>query len=120
MEEHVWPLSSIDDYIRNDYVLISLHVDDKKQLPESEQIEVPRINGGIRKLENYGHKWAHFQTQFFQTNSQPYYVLLNPEGTKILNQPVGYTPNEEEYAQFLECGLDVFNKSKKIDLNSTP
>jgi len=120
MEEHVWPLSSIDDYIRNDYILISLHVDDKKQLPESEQIEVPRINGGIRKLENYGHKWAHFQTQFFQTNSQPYYVLLNPEGTKILNQPVGYTPNEEEYAQFLECGLDVFNKSKKIDLNSTP
>tara|TARA_R110002073_G_scaffold221808_4_gene382008 strand:- start:32144 stop:34651 length:2508 start_codon:yes stop_codon:yes gene_type:complete len=120
MEEHVWPLSSIDDYIRNDFVLISLHVDDKKQLPESEQIEVPRINGGIRKLENYGHKWAHFQTQFFQTNSQPYYVLLNPEGTKILNQPVGYTPNEEEYAQFLECGLDVFNKSKKIDLNNTP
>ena len=120
MEEHVWPLPSIDKYLRNDYVLISLYVDDKKELPESERIEVPRINGGTRTLKNYGHKWAHFQTQFFQTNSQPYYVLLNPDGTKILNQAVGYTPNEEEYAQFLECGLNVFNKSNKTNFNITP
>ncbi|WP_347924169.1 cytochrome c biogenesis protein CcdA [Pontimicrobium sp. SW4] len=120
MEEHVWPLPSIDKYLRNDYVLISLYVDDKKELPESERIEVPRINGGTRTLKNYGHKWAHFQTQFFQTNSQPYYVLLNPDGTKILNQPVGYTPNEEEYAKFLECGLSVFKESNKTDFSITP
>lgn len=120
MEEHVWPLESIDNYLRNDYVLISLYVDDKKELPESEQIEVPRINGGTRKLKNYGHKWAHFQTQFFQTNSQPYYVLLNSNGSKILNQPVGYTPNEEDYAQFLECGLNVFKETKTTDFNITP
>lgn len=120
MEEHVWPLPSIDKYLRNDYVLISLYVDDKKELPESERIEVPRINGGTRTLKNYGHKWAHYQTQFFQTNSQPYYVLLSPDGTKILNQPVGYTPDEEEYAKFLECGLNVFNKTNKTDFNITP
>ena len=120
MEEHVWPLPSIDKYLRNDYVLISLYVDDKKELPESERIEVPRINGGTRTLKNYGHKWAHFQTQFFQTNSQPYYVLLNADGTKILNQPVGYTPDEDEYAQFLECGLNVFEKSNKTNFNITP
>jgi len=120
MEEHVWPLPSIDKYLRNDYVLISLYVDDKKELPESERIEVPRINGGTRTLKNYGHKWAHFQTQFFQTNSQPYYVLLSPDGTKVLNQPIGYTPNEDEYAQFLECGLNVLNESSKIDFNITP
>ncbi|TJY37830.1 protein-disulfide reductase DsbD family protein [Pontimicrobium aquaticum] len=120
MEEHVWPLPSIDKYLRNDYVLISLYVDDKKELPESQQIDVPRINGGTRTLKNYGHKWAHFQTQFFQTNSQPYYVLLNPDGTKILNQPVAYTPNEDEYARFLECGLNVFKNSNKTDFNITP
>lgn len=107
MEEHVWPEKKIDNYLRNDYVLISLYVDDKKALPENEQILVNRINGGTRKLENYGHKWAHFQTQFFQTNSQPYYVLLSPDGKQILNMPVGYTPNETEYAAFLQCGLDV-------------
>ena len=113
MEEHVWSSPKIDGLIRNDYVLISLYVDDKKALPENEQIEVNRINGGTRKLINYGHKWANFQTQFFQTNSQPYYVLMDSEGKQILNEPVGYTPNEEDYAQFLECGLEVFNKKKQ-------
>ncbi|WP_136468629.1 protein-disulfide reductase DsbD family protein [Flagellimonas onchidii] len=108
MEEHVWPLEKIDGYLRNDYVLISLYVDDKKELPESEQVYVKRINGGTRKLETYAHKWAHFQTEFFQNNSQPYYVLLSPDGKTILNNPVGYTPDENEYAQFLQCGLDIF------------
>jgi len=110
MEEHVWPDAKIDKYLRKDYVLISLYVDDKKELPEEQQVNVNRINGGVRKLESYGHKWANFQTQFFQTNSQPYYVLLNSDGTKILNQAVGYTPDEEDYARFLECGLEVFKK----------
>lgn len=113
MEEHVWSSPKIDNLIRNDYVLISLYVDDKKALPENEQIEVNRINGGTRKLTNYGHKWANFQTQFFETNSQPYYVLMDSEGKQILNQPVGYTPNEDDYAQFLECGLEVFNQKKQ-------
>lgn len=110
MEEHVWPSDKIDGYLRDDYVLISLYVDDKKELPKEEQVEVNRINGGTRLLENYGHKWAHFQTQFFQTNSQPYYVLLTPDGKQVLNQPVGYTPDEQDYAEFLECGLNMFNK----------
>jgi len=113
MEEHVWPLKRIDTYIRNEYVLISLYVDDKKALPKEEQILVNRTNGGTRKLQNYGHKWANFQTQFFQTNSQPYYVLLNSDGTVILNQAVGYTPDEKEYAQFLACGLEVFKASNQ-------
>ncbi len=112
MEEHVWPDKTIDNYLRNDYVLISLYVDDKKELPQDQQIDVNRINGGTRKLESYGHKWANFQTQFFQSNSQPYYVLLSPDGKQILSEPVGYTPNEEDYAQFLQCGLDVLEQSK--------
>ncbi|MCG1036223.1 protein-disulfide reductase DsbD family protein [Polaribacter sargassicola] len=113
MEEHVWPNPKIDNYLRNDYVLISLYVDDKKALPEEEQILVNRINGGTRKLKNYGHKWANYQTQFFKTNSQPYYVLLNSDATKVLNQAVGYTPDVNEYANFLECGLEVFKKENK-------
>lgn len=113
MEEHVWPEDKIKNYLKNEYVLISLYVDDKKDLPEGEQVMVNRINGGTRQLENYGHKWAHFQTQFFQSNSQPFYVLLSSDGKQILNQPVGYTPAEDDYAQFLQCGLDVFNKNKQ-------
>jgi len=108
MEEHVWPSEKIDSYLRNDYILISLYVDDKKDLPDNESVEVNRINGGTRLLENYGQKWANFQTQFFQSNSQPYYVILNSEGNKVLTKPVGYTPNEEDYAKFLSAGLESF------------
>jgi thiol:disulfide interchange protein len=108
MEEHIWPKASIKSYFENDYVLISLYVDDKKELPEDQKLTVERLGGGVRVLENYGHKWAHFQTQFFQSNSQPYYVLLDSEGKVILNQPVGYTPDEVDYKAFLDCGLEVF------------
>ncbi len=106
MEEHVWPIEKIDNILRNDYVLISLYVDDKKELPKEEQIVVNRINGGTRTLSNYGHKWSHFQTVFFKTNTQPYYVLLSSDGKQILNDPVGYTPNEDDYHKWLEDGKE--------------
>ncbi|TWO32808.1 DUF255 domain-containing protein [Seonamhaeicola sediminis] len=108
MEEHVWPLEQIDKYLRDEYVLISLYVDDKKELPKNEQVEVNRVNGGTRLLKNYGHKWANFQTQFFKSNSQPYYVLLSSDGKQMLSEPVGYTPNEKEYAKFLKTGIDTY------------
>ena len=110
MEEHVWPDETIDKLLREEFVLVSLYVDDKKPLPEAEQFIVNKTSGGTRKLENYGHKWAHFQTEFFQSNSQPYYVLLDSNGKTILNTPVPYTPDTKEYAAFLECGLEVFNE----------
>lgn len=106
MEEHVWPIQKVDDVLRNDYVLISLYVDDKKELPKEEQIIVNRINGGTRQLTNYGHKWSHFQTIFFKTNTQPYYVLLSPDGKQILNDPVGYTPDENTYLDWLVDGKE--------------
>lgn len=109
MEEHVWPEPNVYKYLKNDYVLISLYVDEKIELPAAEQIVVQKSTGGTRKLRNYGHKWAHFQTEYFHTNSQPYYVLLTPEG-KLLNTPVGYTPDDKEYEAFLQCGLDNFKK----------
>lgn len=111
MEEHIWPLEKIDNYLRNEYVLISLYVDDKTDLPDAEKVEVNRVNGGKRLLKNYGHKWSNFQTQFFKSNSQPYYVLLNSNGNKVLNKPVGYTPDENDYANFLKTGLEVFRNN---------
>ena len=112
MEEHVWPLKQVDNAIRENYVLISLYVDDKKVLPDNEQLLVKRTSGkGVRKLINYGHKWAYFQAEYFKTNSQPYYVLYDPNSNEILNNPVGYTPNEEEYLAFLNCGLEAFKNN---------
>ncbi len=107
MEEHVWPKSSVYDYLADDYVLISLYVDDRKTLPESEQYWVERKSGKVEKLKDYGDKWGYFQ-EYFGANSQPWYVLMGPDG-KLLNYPVGYTPDEEKYAAFLRCGLDAFS-----------
>ncbi len=109
MEEHVWPKKKVFNYLKEDYVLISLYVDDKKELPEADQVTVDKASGGTRKLRNYGNKWAHFQAEYFENNSQPYYVLLSPDG-QLLNRPVGYTPDDNEYASFLECGLQTFKE----------
>ena len=108
MEEHVWPERDVYSQLRDDYVLISLYVDDKRELPEAEQIVVEKATGGTRKLRRVGDKWAHFQTEYFQTNTQPYYVLLSSGGEELLNQPVGYTPDVSEFADFLQCGKDAF------------
>ena len=119
MEEHVWPLKEVDAILRNDYVLISLYVDDQKELPKEEQIVVNRINGGTRKLTNYGHKWSHFQTIFFKTNTQPYYALVNANGSKVLNKPVGYTPNAVDYVNWLNNGKEEAKNSIDDLFNQT-
>lgn len=112
MEEHVWSVEGVDKIIREDYVLVSLHVDDKRDLPEADKVYVNRINGGTRRLENYGHKWAHFQTAYFNSNSQPFYVLINNDGKTLLTKPVGYTPDAKEFEDFLRKGIGRF-KAKK-------
>ena len=110
MEEHVWPKKRIFNILDEDFVLVSLYVDDKKALEK--QMEVPLVQGtGNRKLRNYGHKWAYMQEKYFNTNTQPYYVLLSPD-MELLNTPVGYTPDVDEYEKFLKCGLDSWEKKK--------
>lgn len=109
MEEHVWPTKPVYPLLEKDYVLISLYVDDKRELPQDQQIEVESALGGTRKLRTIGNKWSHFQTEYFQTNTQPYYVLMSPDG-QLLAQPRGYTPEKEQYAGFLQCGKDAFSR----------
>ena len=108
MEEIVWPKPTIRPYFENEFVLISLYVDDKKELPNSEKVRVNRLGGGTRTLLNFGHKWSHFQTEFFQSNAQPYYVLLSPDAKMELAPKAGYTPKEEDYEAFLKLGLENF------------
>lgn len=105
MEEHVWSNPKIDKVLRDEVVLISLYVDDKKELPVAQQLEVNTFRGKTRVLETFGQKWAHFQTQFFMTNSQPYYVILTPDGKQVLNTPVGYVPDIDEYYNWLQKGI---------------
>jgi thiol:disulfide interchange protein DsbD len=109
MEEHVWPEPEVYPTLRDEYVLISLYVDDKAELPVEEQQTVPKPAGGTATLRREGQKWAYFQAANFNVNSQPYYVLMSPDG-QVLNPPVGYTPDVEDYSAFLECGLSNFRR----------
>lgn len=116
MEESVWTVESIKERLAEDFVLVSLYVDDKIKLPEEQQGVFEYQAGGEtrkKKIKTIGNKWATFQTQVFNNNSQPYYVMLSPDGY-LLGNPVGYTPDVEEYADFLDCGLNAFRNKEKI------
>ncbi|MGM0635638.1 MAG: cytochrome c biogenesis protein CcdA [Bacteroidota bacterium] len=104
MEEQVWSVPEVYELINEEYILISLYVDDRKMLPESEQFNFERPNGSIKKIRTIGDKWATFQTVNFKNNSQPYYVLLNSE-KQILAETVGYMPNSSEYYEWLKKGI---------------
>ena len=107
MEQQVWPDAEIMDMIKNDIVLISLYVDDKRPLPEGTAIESKLRPGKL--LKYVGQKWSEFQTIKYKANAQPFYVLINHEGENLVD-PVGYTPDDEEYEDWLELGLENFKK----------
>lgn len=110
VEEHIWPNREVNNLIDNEYVLISLYVDEKIDLPEEEQ-KVVFYNGKERKLKNVGNKWAYFQAKNFKEVSQPQYVLLSPD-EQLLTAPIGYSTDltPEKYAAFLQCGLETFQE----------
>lgn len=117
MEESVWTVAEIKERLKNDFVLVSLYVDDKVKLPENEQgVFEFDANGIVKKktIKTIGNKWATFQTHVFNNNSQPYYVMLSPDG-ELLANPIGYMDDEKEYKAYLDCGITTFKSIEKKD-----
>lgn len=114
MEENVWPEKDVFALLSKEYVLVSLYVDDKRELPKDEQFIYETANGTKKPIVTTGNKWATLQAENFSSASQPLYVLLSPSG-KLLTDPLGYTPNKDDYAGFLQRGLDAMKKLKKGD-----
>lgn len=108
MEAAVWTDAKVQDILNNKYVLISLFVDDKTPLPEP--IEVTDVDGQTRKLRTIGDKWSYLQRVKIGANTQPYYVLLDPQTGKPLNGLRSYDENISEYVEFLEKGLSNYKK----------
>jgi len=106
MEENVWSEADIYPLIKNEYVLISLYIDDRKELPEAEQFDYKFDSGRVKHIETIGQKWGTFQTVNFNAASQPYYVLLSPD-LEILNNAIQYT-DSETYRSWLLLGLKNF------------
>ncbi len=108
MEAAVWTDPRVKSIIDNDYVLISLYVDDKQPLPKV--IEVEEF-GKEYKLRTIGDKWSYLQRSKFGTNAQPYYVLLDNNG-KPLGPSRAYDKDIEKYISFLKTGLNEYRKNK--------
>ena len=108
MELAVWTDMKVADLINNDYVLITLYVDNKTRLPEPVKV---MENGTERTLRTVGDKWSYLQRVKFGANAQPFYVLIDNEG-KPLNKSYSYDEDIDKYVDFLQTGLNNYNKKK--------
>lgn len=106
MEASVWSAPEVLKRLRDEYVLISLYVDDKTELPDHEKY-VSSFSG--KKIKSIGNKWSDIQGSKYGTNSQPYYVLLDHNG-ELLVEPQAFNLNVDNYVRFLDSGLEAFRK----------
>ncbi|WP_425077540.1 protein-disulfide reductase DsbD domain-containing protein [Psychroserpens sp. S379A] len=107
MEQNVWVKDKVLNTLKNDIVLISLYVDDKRKLSEDE-VSDSKLKPG-KKLRYIGQKWSELQTIKYKTNTQPFYVLMDHNEENLI-QPVGYTPDVDEYYSWLKEGIGNFQE----------
>ncbi len=113
MEERVWSEPQVLDLLKNNIVLISLYVDDKRKLPESEQY-ISETTG--KEIESIGNKWSDFQISRYKANAQPYYVLLDHQENKLI-APSAYEPDADEYYKWLKEGIENFEERDTPSIN---
>jgi thiol:disulfide interchange protein len=109
MEENVWSHPDINSIMKEKFIIISLYVDDKKDLPADKQFTYNLPGGTPKEIITEGDKWATFETENFKTNAQPLYAIISKDEV-LLNNPVGYTPNIMEYKMWLDCALNANKK----------
>ena len=107
MEKNVWSDPEVLKTLREEFVIIALYVDERTELPESEWI-TSTFDGKVKKT--IGRKNTDFQITRFGVNAQPYYAILDAEGN-VLNEPVGFVPDADEYLEFLKEGIENFKKT---------
>jgi thiol:disulfide interchange protein DsbD len=110
MEEKVWTKPDVEKMMRNDFILVSLYVDERTKLPASQQMVYKAKNGSEKSIVSIGDKWTAFQIDNFNATSQPQYAIVSPD-EKALAKTKFYTPDAHEFASWLQCGLDAFKKS---------
>jgi thiol:disulfide interchange protein DsbD len=102
MEENVWTDPEVMSFIQNNFILVSLYVDDKALLPVDKRFNYTTKAGDKKEITSVGDLWATFQAENFNQSSQPLYVVMSSD-QKLLSNPVGYTPNAKEYLNWLQC-----------------
>ena len=112
MEEKVWTNTVVDDLMRNEFVVVSLYVDERRSLPIAEQTIYTFPDSTEKAIITVGDKWSTFQTENFGATSQPQYAIINAN-ERALTKTKFYTPNAREFISWLRCGLAAHKKIKK-------
>ena len=114
MENTVWGKPGVIEKLRNDVVIVSLYVDDKKDLPKKEHKTVEYAPGKYKKITQVGHKWSYFHQSRYKTNTQPYYRMLGPNGEDLSNGSADYEHHgsAKKFQKWLEAGLNAYKKIK--------
>ncbi len=112
MEQTVWGQPGIIDHMKNDIVIVSLHVDERIPLPAKEQKTVELTPGNKKKLETTGDKWMYMQISKYKTATQPYYIMLGPNGEDLTNGSADYQNhrNPEDFKKWLDEGLKLYKE----------
>lgn len=111
MEENIWSKQDVYNIMKEEFIVVSLYVDDKKMLPAEQRFTYKTKDGNSKSIRTVGDKWSTFQTENFANNSQPWYAIVDTR-ERLLTKPVGYTPEAGEYLDWLRCGLNAFNGKK--------
>ena len=106
MEEKVWTDPDVAAMMQNDFIVVSLYVDERKKLPATQQMEYTTKSGDKKPIITVGDKWATFQSENFNAVSQPQYAIISPN-EKALTKTKAYTPHADEFKEWLQCGLDA-------------
>lgn len=110
MEENVWTDPAVYQYMKDNFIILSLYVDDKAKLPVEKRFTA-QTKFGSKEIVTIGDKLSTFQTENFSKSSQPLYAVLNGN-QQLMTFPVGYTPNAKEYLQWLQCSKKAFDSKQ--------
>ena len=102
MEEQVWTDPAVQKFIQENYILLSLYVDDRANLPVAERFVYTTQGGQQKQINTVADLWATFETENFNQSSQPLYVVLSPDQV-LQSNPIGYTPDIHQYLEWLKC-----------------
>jgi thiol:disulfide interchange protein len=111
MEESVWTDPLVDSLMKHEFVVVSLYVDERRNLPLTQQTVETLSNGTEKSIVTVGDKWSTFQTENFGATSQPQYAIISSD-QKALTRSKYYTPDAAEFAEWLKCGLQAFKNSR--------
>ena len=111
MEEKKWPDEQVKSLMKNDFIVVSLYVDERKNLPAAEQIQFTTKTGETKAIVTVGDKWATFQSENFNAVAQPQYAIISPDEI-ALTKTKAYTEEPKEFADWLKCGLEAYRTKK--------